>query len=287
MNSAGKKRKLEDDLEAGETMLQQNSAAGSEKNPVVADSSGKNKEPGDLKNPELVKVQPSSSWRKPIAELQNGVDLSQKTVVGKVVKKSDLHTYETKDKQKRFFFYLGIADDSACIKVMVYRMDKYSFFEEGECYNFRNVIVKENMIKFTMNSSTSKFCKDKLDVPKELELKARMLIYGQDSAVCSEEIKRLDEKKRVSVEGTVTELQSAALQKDQIEIIGIKETGKLRTKLDVAIDGQFKVLSVKSAVLAEALGIQQGSNFEDRVLEKIPCLARAEIKGDTILTFTV
>ncbi|KAF6740039.1 hypothetical protein FQA47_005811 [Oryzias melastigma] len=41
-----KKRKLEDDLEAGGRMLLQNSAAGSNKIQMVADSSGKNKEPG-------------------------------------------------------------------------------------------------------------------------------------------------------------------------------------------------------------------------------------------------
>ncbi|RVE63410.1 hypothetical protein OJAV_G00135760 [Oryzias javanicus] len=357
----GKKRKLEADPKTGLKILQKKSAAGSKENQVLSDSSGKNKEPGDLKSPQLDEVQPSSSWRKPIAELQNGVDLSQKSVVGKVVEKSDLRTYETKEKQKKFFFYLGIADDSGCIKVMVYGKDKYSVFKEGECYNFRNVIVEENIMKFTSKSSTSRA--GKLDVPKDLEQKARMLIYGEDPVVSIEEIKRLDEKERVSVEGTVIEirktdsvvtkenqtkikirkfkledrtrsiyitlwgkgiqhlkgvsvgdtvkvtnlktnhcnetvslnstdstriikLKCATLQDVQMEIVGIKKAGKLQMELDIVIDKQAKFFSVKSAVLAEALGVQQGSDVEKRLLEKIPCLAKAKIKGDRILKLT-
>ncbi|RVE63411.1 hypothetical protein OJAV_G00135770 [Oryzias javanicus] len=356
----GKKRKLEAEPKTVLKILQKKSVAdfftGSKKNQVV-DSSGKNKEPGDLKNPQLDKVQPSSSWRKPIAELQNGVDLSQKTVVGKVLEKSKLRIYETKDKQKKFFFYLGIADDSGCIKVMVYGKEKYSFFKEGECYNFSNVIVEENIMRFTSKSNASRA--GKLD-DEDLEKKAQMLIYGEDPAVSIEEIKRLDEKKRVSVEGTVTEirktdsvvikesqtkkkirefkledrtgsiyitlwgkdiqhlksvsvgdtvkvtnvktnhyydtvslnstdstrifkLNSATLQDVQMKIIGIKKAGKLQTELEAVRDEVAQTFSVKSAVLAEALGILQGSDFKKRLLEKIPYSVKAEIKGDMIL----
>ncbi|KAF6740038.1 hypothetical protein FQA47_005810 [Oryzias melastigma] len=357
----GKKRKVEANPKTGERMLQQKSAAGSKKNQVVSDSSVKNKEPGDLENPHLDKEQPSSSWRKPIAELQNGVDLSQKVVVGKVVEKSGLLTYETKDKQKRFFFYLGIADDSGCIKVMVYREKAFHFFKKGRFYNFSNTIMEENIMKFIPKSNTSECAK--FDVPKDLELKARMLIYGQDPAVCIDEIKRLDEKKRVSVEGTVTEirksdsvvikesqtkkkrqefkledctgsiyitlwgedikhlkgvsvgdtvkvtnvktnhyydtvslnstdstrifkLKCATLQIVQLKIIGIKKARKLQTELEAVRDEVAETFSVKSAVLAEALGIQQGTDFKKRLLEKIPCSVKAEIEGDKILNLS-
>ncbi|XP_036071072.1 uncharacterized protein LOC112142445 isoform X5 [Oryzias melastigma] len=352
----GKKRKVEANPKTGERMLQQKSAAGSKKNQVVSDSSVKNKEPGDLENPQLDKEQPSSSWRKHIAELQNGVDLSQKVVVGKVVEKSGLLTYETKDKQKRFFFYLGIADDSGCIKVMVYGEKKFHFFKKGHFYNFSNTIMEENIMKFIPKSNTSE-C-SKFDVPKDLELKAQMLIYGQDPAVSIDEIKRLDEKKRVSVKGTVTEikksvgkkkgqtgkkrqefkledctgsiyitlwgediqhlrgvsvgdkvkvanvktnhyydtvslnstdsiriikLKCATLQIVQLKIIGIKKTRKLQTELEAVRDEEAETFSVKSAVLAEALGIQQGTDFKKRLLEKIPCSVKANIEGDKIL----
>ncbi|KAF6739980.1 hypothetical protein FQA47_005751 [Oryzias melastigma] len=310
---------------------------------------------GDLKSPQLDEVQPSSSWRKPIAELQNGVDLSQKIVVGKVVEKFVLRSCEANTKEK---FCLAIADDSGCIEVMVYGEKAFHFFKKGHFYNFRNVIVEENMI-FTTKSKTSRA--GKLDVPKKLELKARMLINGQDSAVSIDEIKRLDEKKRVSVEGTVTEigkiesvvikknqtekniqkfkledstdsidltlwgkkniqhlkgvsvgdtvkvtnvmtnhyhgtvslnstdstrifkLKCATLQIVQLEIIGIKKARKLQTELEAVRDEVAETFSVKSAVLAEALGIQQGTDFEDRLLEKIPYSVKAEIKGDKIL----
>ncbi|RVE63409.1 hypothetical protein OJAV_G00135750 [Oryzias javanicus] len=176
----------------------------------------------------------------------------------KLWKKSDLHTYETKEKQKKFF-YLAIADDSGCIKVMVYRTEKHSFFKEGECYNFRNVIVKENMMKYTMNSSTSKFCKDKLDVPKDLEQKARMLIYREDPVVSIKEIKRLDQKKRVSAEGTVTEIRRIDSEKQtKINVQEFKledSTGSIYITLlgkdiqhlkDVSVGDTVKVTNVKT-----------------------------------------
>ncbi|XP_036071071.1 uncharacterized protein LOC112142445 isoform X2 [Oryzias melastigma] len=351
----GKKKKLEANPKTGLKIRQQKSAAGSKKNQVVSDSSGKNKEPGDLKSPQLDEVQPSSSWRKPIAELQNGVDLSQKIVVGKVVEKFVLRSCEANTKEK---FCLAIADDSGCIEVMVYGEKAFHFFKKGHFYNFRNVIVEENMI-FTTKSKTSRA--GKLDVPKKLELKARMLTHGQDPAVSIDEIKLLDKKKRVSVEGTVTEigkiesvvikknqtekniqkfkledstdsidltlwgkkniqhlkgvsvgdtvkvtnvmtnhyrgtvslnstdstrifkLKCATLQIVQLEIIGIKKARKLQTELEAVRDEVAQTFSVKSAVLAEALGIQQGTDFEDRLLEKIPCSVKAEIEGDKIL----
>ncbi|XP_078786660.1 uncharacterized protein LOC111948682 isoform X6 [Oryzias latipes] len=384
-SAAGKKRKQEADPEPEERILQQKSAAvsltgseknqvvedssgktedpGSEKNQVVEDSAGKNKDRDHLKSPQPDKVTSSSPWRITIAELKSGVDLGQKSVVGKVVEKSALRTYKTKDNEKKFFFNLGIADYSSYIKVMVYGKENFSVFNKEGYYNFRNVIVEreviknenthEKVMKFTKRSNTSKA--GKFDIPKDLELEAQMLVYGQRPVVSIEEIKRLEPRSRVSAEGTVKEpvevegirtkkktkkfkledttgsiiitlwgqdiqqlrdvsvgdlvrvtnvttnhyhetislnstdftrifkLQSTSYKDVQIEIIGVKSSGVQQTEVDAGINGQVNTFIVDSAVLAEELGIQQGSDFEERLLEKIPYSAEAEIKGNTIL----
>ncbi|XP_078786668.1 uncharacterized protein LOC111948682 isoform X13 [Oryzias latipes] len=308
-------------------------------------------------------VTSSSPWRITIAELKSGVDLGQKSVVGKVVEKSALRTYKTKDNEKKFFFNLGIADYSSYIKVMVYGKENFSVFNKEGYYNFRNVIVEreviknenthEKVMKFTKRSNTSKA--GKFDIPKDLELEAQMLVYGQRPVVSIEEIKRLEPRSRVSAEGTVKEpvevegirtkkktkkfkledttgsiiitlwgqdiqqlrdvsvgdlvrvtnvttnhyhetislnstdftrifkLQSTSYKDVQIEIIGVKSSGVQQTEVDAGINGQVNTFIVDSAVLAEELGIQQGSDFEERLLEKIPYSAEAEIKGNTIL----
>ncbi|XP_020564761.1 uncharacterized protein LOC101161825 isoform X2 [Oryzias latipes] len=223
----GEKRKQEADPEPEERILQQKSAAGSEKNQVVEDSAGKNKDRDHLKSPQPDKVTSSSPWRITIAELKSGVDLGQKSVVGKVVEKSALRTYKTKDNEKKFFFNLGIADYSSYIKVMVYGKENFSVFNKEGYYNFRNVIVEreviknenthEKVMKFTKRSNTSKA--GKFDIPKDLELEAQMLVYGQRPVVSIEEIKRLEPRSRVSAEGTV---------KEPVEVEGIRTKKKTK-----------------------------------------------------------
>ncbi|XP_023818547.1 uncharacterized protein LOC101161326 isoform X3 [Oryzias latipes] len=372
-SAAGKKRKQEADPEPEERILQQKSAAvsltGSEKNQVVEDSSGKTEDPEYLKDPQPDKVTSSSPWRITIAELKSDVlgELGQKSVVvGKVLVKSALRTYKTKDNEKKPFFQLGIADDSACIRVMVYGEEKFPFFKEEGYYNFRNVrvekveinnrVLHEKTMKFSSRSNTSKA--GKFDIPQDLELEAQMLVYGQRPVVSIEAIKHLEPRSRVSAEGTVKEiwdihsrkvegklkkkqefkledttgsiiitlwgqdiqqlrdvsvgdlvrvtnvttnhyhetislnstvftkifkLQSTSYKDVQIEIIGIKSAGVQQTEVDVWINGEVNTFIVDSAVLAEELGIQQGSDFEERLLEKIPHPAEVDITGNTIL----
>ncbi|XP_078786659.1 uncharacterized protein LOC111948682 isoform X5 [Oryzias latipes] len=385
-SAAGKKRKQEADPEPEERILQQKSAAGVKTRGVYRQESGNTAQRRTrwwriLQAKQKIQAQrrtrwwrillaktktevtSSSPWRITIAELKSGVDLGQKSVVGKVVEKSALRTYKTKDNEKKFFFNLGIADYSSYIKVMVYGKENFSVFNKEGYYNFRNVIVEreviknenthEKVMKFTKRSNTSKA--GKFDIPKDLELEAQMLVYGQRPVVSIEEIKRLEPRSRVSAEGTVKEpvevegirtkkktkkfkledttgsiiitlwgqdiqqlrdvsvgdlvrvtnvttnhyhetislnstdftrifkLQSTSYKDVQIEIIGVKSSGVQQTEVDAGINGQVNTFIVDSAVLAEELGIQQGSDFEERLLEKIPYSAEAEIKGNTIL----
>ncbi|CAK6979179.1 uncharacterized protein LOC121910103, partial [Scomber scombrus] len=134
----------------------------------------------------------------------NSRDLGEKVVIGKVVQKSALRTYQTKDKKKRFFFYLGISDETACIQVMVYGKDRYEEFQKHSCYTFRDVIMEKSIMKVTKVSIVSKT--KPIDVPEELEMEAEMLIYPQKPVCCIAKAKTYADRTAVSVEGTVTEI---------------------------------------------------------------------------------
>lgn len=127
-----------------------------------------------------------------------------KVIAGKVVQKSGLRTYRTRNKEKKFFFYLGVADDTSSIKVMVYGRERYQRFQERSFYLFRDVIMEEDVMKVTRHSKISKT--SHLSVPENLEIEARMLVYAQ-SPVCSiEQANAAEEKTPVSVEGTIAEV---------------------------------------------------------------------------------
>ncbi|XP_037834830.1 uncharacterized protein LOC108251084 isoform X2 [Kryptolebias marmoratus] len=152
--------------------------SGFEKNNIVSDSESSDEEPeaddAETRSNEEKKV---PAWRTSIKHLKISGEEPGKLIAGKVVQKSGLRTYETKKKEKKFFFLLGVADETDSIKVMVYGKERFREFVEGRSYTFRN----------------------------DLELEAQMLVCKQSPLFSIEQI-RTSEETFVSVKGTVTEI---------------------------------------------------------------------------------
>ncbi|KAM9332407.1 uncharacterized protein KZ484_017517 [Pholidichthys leucotaenia] len=355
----GKKRKL-DQIDFKHS---KNTAAGFQKN-NVSDSESSEEEPGseaaeaEDQNPEKEKKIPS--WRKTIHDFKTSGVLDHKRILGKVVQKSGLRTYYTKNKEKRFFFYLGLADETAVIKVMVYVKERFQFFKEKQFYTFRDVLLDENgIMKVTRKSVTAKT--SAVDVPDDLELQALMLVYSQSSLCTIADVLTYDDKTAVSVQGTVAQIssvdsakikkkrrksdiqkfklsdstgsiwvtlwgndvgqlrgissgdfvkvinvkinryyeevslnstdytrivqvQKAALENVTMEIIGIVKANFEETELEVDIgkNKELYTFRVASSQLAKAFDISLQGDFEEKLLDKIPLLAKAEIRGDKI-----
>ncbi|XP_071362627.1 uncharacterized protein [Trachinotus anak] len=204
--SKGKKRKRVSESESEDEKKEP--VAGFQKNNVISDSESSDEEQKaaadqqkSCKADQVTKIPP---WRKTIHELRISGDLGQKAVVGKVVQKSALRTYQTKEKVKKFFFWLALADETSSIKVMVYGKERYQSLFVEKFYMFRDIIMDENSMKVTKQSTVSKT--GRVDVPEELEVEAQMLIYRQ-SPVCSiTKAKTFADKTVVSVEGIITEI---------------------------------------------------------------------------------
>ncbi|KAJ4921274.1 hypothetical protein JOQ06_007886 [Pogonophryne albipinna] len=74
-------------------------------------------------------------WRKSIFDLKSSGILETEAIVGKVVKKSELLTSTI----KTIYFFLGVADETASVKLMVYGKDLHRKIKEGSSYIFRNL----------------------------------------------------------------------------------------------------------------------------------------------------
>ncbi|XP_023197649.1 uncharacterized protein LOC111610009 [Xiphophorus maculatus] len=206
-----KKKKTESDDDDVKT--------GFEKNNIVSDSDSSDDEtqaddPGSPQSEKKVEIPP---WRQSIKLLKESGDTNGKPVFGKVVQKSALRTYENKKKKKNCFFYLGVADETDCIKVMVYGTELFQKFEEGQLYLFKNVKVERVNDEMVMKVFTiDQFSKTNgIKVPNTLELEAQMLIYNQRPVCSIEEIQSFKERTAVSVEGTVTGISSVAQVKQE------------------------------------------------------------------------
>ncbi|XP_042287068.1 uncharacterized protein LOC121910103 [Thunnus maccoyii] len=314
-----------------------------------------------LKSSQPDKERKIPTWRKTIKDVLTSGDLVNKTIIGKVVQKSALRTYETQQKEKRFFFYLGVSDETSCIKVKMYGKDRHQDIQEGSCYLFRNVIMEENVMKVTKQSKVART--SPIDIPEELEVEAEMLIYPQKPVCSITKAKKYADKTAVSVEGTVTEIgpiepanmknqqrkkdkqefqlkdgkdsiritlwgkdtaqlrgtsdgdfvrvtnvrtshyyetvslnstdftriykiQSAAMQNVTIEIIGIMNANMTETQLEASFNDQMETFVVSSELLAKVYGVRLDSDFEDKLIEKIPLSANVEIKGSKINAIT-
>ncbi|KAK5610270.1 hypothetical protein CRENBAI_007886 [Crenichthys baileyi] len=188
------------------------SSAGFQKHNVVSDSdsSDDESETDDPEHPQSGQKLEIPSWRTTIKNLRNSGDTAGKPIAAKVFQKSSLRTYETKTKKKEFFFYLGVADETDCIKMMVYGKERFKKLEEGHTYLFNRVLMSvikdEKVIKVTKNSTFSKT--RKVEVSKDLQLQAQMLVYSQSPLFSIEKIQTCDKGTALSVEGTVTEITS-------------------------------------------------------------------------------
>ncbi|XP_030009147.1 uncharacterized protein LOC115432446 [Sphaeramia orbicularis] len=360
---AGKKRKRENDSNLSEE--EQKSTAGQEKSKVETDSDSTEESSVE----EQTKCQPKKEEKKPswkisiydmISSSQNE---TKKPIAGKVLQKSGLRKYDTKIKQGKFFFYLGIADETDCYKVMVYGKQKYDKYEEGKCYSFRDIIVDRewSVFKVTRRSTISKT--SAINVPEDIQVKAQTLLYPH-APVCSiADIKASSENTPVSVDGVIKKInaaervdvekqqrktrrqefclsdgedsifislwgehiqqlrgkserdsvrvtnvktkhyygtttlnstlytrivtvQSAPVQNVSIEIVGVIKAGKLKTHLEAELNEEVQTLVVGSKHLAAAFGITLDENFEEKLLERIPLSAKAEIKGSKINAIT-
>ncbi|XP_074466671.1 uncharacterized protein LOC141752551 [Sebastes fasciatus] len=143
-------------------------------------------------------------WKKSICDVKTSGILETESIVVKVVQKSGLRPYQTKKKEKSFFFYVAVADETGTIKLKVYGRDRDKVIKEDSSYLLRNLINDENVIKVTASSKVSET--KSVDVPEELQMEARKLIYPESPIYSVENVKSSADKTVVSVEGTVTEI---------------------------------------------------------------------------------
>ncbi|TDH05428.1 hypothetical protein EPR50_G00142580 [Perca flavescens] len=123
---------------------------------------------------------------------------------GKVVQKSGLRMYKTPKKEKKFFFYLAVADEKASVKVMVYGKKRFQEIKEESSYLFKKLIIDEYGVKVTKSSKVLQM--SPVDVPEKRETEARKLIYPQSPMYSIKEAKLSADKTEVSVEGTITDI---------------------------------------------------------------------------------
>lgn len=142
--------------------------------------------------------------KKSISDLKSsGQLLDTEAFSGKVIQKSELRKYETKAKVKKDFFYLAVANETDCIKMMVYGKERFREIKEERSYLFRGLRIDDIGVKVNAMSRMSET--KPVEVPEEVEKKARELI-------CSESLfytiarAKLSADGTVSVEGTVTKV---------------------------------------------------------------------------------
>ncbi|CAJ1063688.1 uncharacterized protein LOC117812720 [Xyrichtys novacula] len=153
------------------------------------------------------------SWRISIADLKTkDLLLETDAFFGKVVQKSGLQRYQTKDQRKDVFFYMAVADEETCVKSMVYGKKHYRNTKEGGSYSFRNLIKDQQLVKVRKCSTVASV--KAIQVPEELEIEAQKLIYPESPFYSIADTKQLPDKTDVSVRGTVEEI--GTLEKIQV-----------------------------------------------------------------------
>ncbi|XP_051250902.1 uncharacterized protein LOC127360497 isoform X2 [Dicentrarchus labrax] len=201
----GIKRKLdpaEDESSAAGEKKKKSDPAEEDESPVAAQQ--KSGAPEKERN--------NGPWRKSIRDLKSIQELCDTDgFFGKVVQKSGLRTYYTKDKEKKFFFYLGVADETASIKVMVYGKERNKEIKEEKSYLFRKLIKDEYGFKVNQRSRVSET--NSVEVPEEIEMEAQKLIYPESPFYSINEATSLTDGTGVSVEGTVTEVDAVLMLK--------------------------------------------------------------------------
>ncbi|XP_034072432.1 uncharacterized protein LOC117546335 [Gymnodraco acuticeps] len=143
-------------------------------------------------------------WRKSIFDLKSSGILETEEIVGKVVEKSELLKYDTKTKKGTSYFFLGVADESASIKLMVCGKDHHRKVKEGSSYIFRNLTQDGIYVKVNASSKVSET--KPVIVPEEFEREAERLVYPESPLTSIKDIKSSRPQTHVSVKGTVTEI---------------------------------------------------------------------------------
>ncbi|KAK2827954.1 hypothetical protein Q5P01_018988 [Channa striata] len=147
------------------------------------------------------------SWKKTILDLQSSSELLETdAVVGNVVQKFGLQTYQTQHNVKKTHFYLVIADETACIKMTVYGKNYYKEIMEGRYYLFRKMMKDGNGVTINTLSKVSET--SAVDVPEKILIQAQNLVCPERRVCSIAEVKASDSKTEVSVEGTITEIDS-------------------------------------------------------------------------------
>ncbi|XP_014858972.1 PREDICTED: uncharacterized protein LOC106927731 [Poecilia mexicana] len=178
-----------------------------------SDSSDDETQADDPGSPQSEKKVPH--WRQSIKLLKESRVTDGKPVGGKIIQKCALRTYETKEKQEKKFFHLAVADETDCIKVMVYGEELFNKVEEGQLYLFTDVEVDvvygEMMMKVIKHSKI--LMTNGIEVPKTLELQSPFFPIKK--------IKSFQDETAVSVKGTVIEIDAGPqieFQKDGFKV---------------------------------------------------------------------
>ncbi|XP_062289532.1 uncharacterized protein LOC133994300 [Scomber scombrus] len=302
-----KKNKVESD--SGSFNEEQNVAAGEKQPAMVATPEWKRVQPLSRR------LVPESEWamfrasivkaadrccgpkvRKTIRVLKSSGQLhDSEAIVGKVMQKSGLRRSKTKDGNGTVFFYVSIADDTDCIKLMVYGKPHFQDINEECSYLFRKLITDEKGVKVNKHSKVSETSAVK--VPEELEMEARELICVQSQVYSITEVKTLAEKYGVTVEGTVTEIypvvetevtaqqrmtkkQEFLLQEDK-ESISICMWGEDTEQIkDISVGDVVKVTNVKTSHYHSTVSLNSTGFTRILPIERAPVQkARIEIQA--------
>ncbi|KAK5887151.1 hypothetical protein CesoFtcFv8_015781 [Champsocephalus esox] len=156
-------------------------------------------------------------WEKSIFDLKASGILETEAIVGKVVKKSELLT----STKKTVYFFLGVADETASIKLMVYGKDLHRRIQEGKSYMFKELIKDGLYVKVNASNKVSET--QHVNVPEEFEREAERLLCPESPLTSIKDIKSSRPRTHVSVEGTVTQIYPVQKVKE-------KETKRFKLK---------------------------------------------------------
>lgn len=89
-----------------------------------------------------------------------------------------------------------------------------------------------------------------------------------------------------SVFSVCVQVDKVGIRNVNIEIVGVIKAQKIQTHLEVKLDQKVQSLVVASKLLAEALHLTLGENFQSQLVSAIPVLAEAKIDGNKIKKIT-
>ncbi|KAG7464708.1 hypothetical protein MATL_G00168480 [Megalops atlanticus] len=154
-----------------------------------------------------------------IRDLKQCGELENKGIQGKVVLKSPEIPYTNSLRKNNVMFHLVLADETGCIKVIVYGKKKYKEFKVGRFYLLWGLIFEDKAVKVT-SRCTIGLC-GPLNVPHEVEEEAELLFAPPVSSI--REAKDCDPGSLLTIQGTV-------IWDRGMEKIPVDEEGKTKKK---------------------------------------------------------